>query len=56
MIESTGKDILIEVDGGVDLANAGKLIQTGVDVLVAGNTVFTSADPKETIIKLLESR
>ena len=56
MIESTGKDILIEVDGGVDLANAGKLIQTGVDVLVAGNTVFTSADPKATIIKLLESR
>lgn len=56
MIESTGKSILIEVDGGVDLTNAGKLIQTGVDVLVAGNTVFTSADPKETIVKLLESR
>ena len=56
MIESTGKSILIEVDGGVDLSNAGKLIQTGVDVLVAGNTVFTSTDPKETIVKLLESR
>ena len=55
MIESTGKDILIEVDGGVDLANAGKLIQTGADVLVAGNTVFSSKDPKDTIIKLLTS-
>ena len=56
MIQATGKNILIEVDGGVDLANAGKLIQTGVDVLVAGNTVFSSADPKETIEKLLASR
>jgi ribulose-phosphate 3-epimerase len=55
MIHSTGKIILIEVDGGVDLSNAGKLIQTGVDVLVAGNTVFSSPDPKETISKLLSS-
>ncbi len=53
MIQATGKKIRIEVDGGVDLANAGKLIQTGVDVLVAGNTVFASVDPKETIVKLL---
>jgi len=52
MIESTGKNILIEVDGGVDLTNAGKLIQSGVDVLVAGNTVFSSTDPKDTIFKL----
>lgn len=56
MIHATGKNILIEVDGGVDLTNAGKLIQTGVDVLVAGNTVFSSKDPKETIIQLLASR
>jgi ribulose-phosphate 3-epimerase len=52
MIESTGKNILIEVDGGVDLTNAWKLIQSGVDVLVAGNTVFSSTDPKDTILKL----
>ncbi len=56
MIESTGKNILIEVDGGVDLANAGKLVHAGVDVLVAGNTVFSSPDPKETILKLLASK
>jgi ribulose-phosphate 3-epimerase len=53
MIHATGKNILIEVDGGVDLANAGKLIQTGANVLVTGNTVFSSPDPKETIVKLL---
>lgn len=56
MIKATGKNILIEVDGGVDLANAEKLIQSGVDVLVAGNTVFSSADPKETIEKLLAAK
>lgn len=55
MIQAIGKNVLIEVDGGVDLANAGKLIQSGVDVLVAGNTVFSSPDPKDTIQKLLES-
>ena len=55
MIQATGKNILIEVDGGIDLANAGKLIRTGVDVLVAGNTVFSSANPEETILKLLVS-
>jgi len=53
MIQATGKNILIEVDGGVDLLNAGKLVQAGVDVLVAGNTVFSSSDPQGTIKKLL---
>jgi ribulose-phosphate 3-epimerase len=55
MIGITGKDILIQVDGGVDFSNAGKLLDAGVDVLVAGNTVFSSADPKETISQLLHS-
>jgi ribulose-phosphate 3-epimerase len=55
MIEATGKNILIEVDGGVDLTNAGKLIKTGVNVLVAGNTVFSSANPIDMILKLSKS-
>jgi ribulose-phosphate 3-epimerase len=42
----------VEVDGGVDLQNYKKLIQTGADVLVAGNTVFSSADPVGTIKQL----
>ncbi|MEI6750025.1 MAG: ribulose-phosphate 3-epimerase [Bacteroidota bacterium] len=53
MIQVVGKDIMIEVDGGVDFINAPKLLNTGVDVLVAGNTVFNSADPKAAILKLL---
>lgn len=49
LISSSGSSALIEVDGGVDLNNAGKLIAAGADVLVAGNTVFSSADPAGTI-------
>ena len=49
LIASSGSTALIEVDGGVDLNNAGKLIAAGADVLVAGNTVFSSADPAGTI-------
>ncbi|GAP42673.1 ribulose-phosphate 3-epimerase [Lentimicrobium saccharophilum] len=52
LISSSGSSALIEVDGGVDLNNAGKLIAAGADVLVAGNTVFSSADPAGTISKL----
>ncbi len=55
MIQSTGKSTLIEVDGGVDLINSGKLLLAGVDVLVAGNTVFSSTNPENTIEKLLTS-
>lgn len=40
---------LIEIDGGVNEANAKALLDAGADVLVAGNFVFTSPDPKKTI-------
>lgn len=43
---------LIEVDGGVTVENAQQLVNAGVDVLVAGNTVFKSTDPKATIASL----
>jgi len=45
---------LIEIDGGVTLDNASEIINAGADVLVAGNTVFKSLDPKATI-KALKS-
>lgn len=44
---------LIEVDGGVGLGNARQLINDGVDVLVAGNAIFSANDPAE-IIRLLK--
>ena len=43
---------LIEVDGGVTLENAASIIEAGADVLVAGNTVFASASPVDTIKQL----
>ena len=43
---------LIEIDGGVTLQNAKKLLDHGADVLVAGNTVFNSENPIQTIQQL----
>jgi len=45
MIDEGGYNVLIEVDGGIDTTNAARLIQSGANVLVAGNSVFSSADP-----------
>jgi ribulose-phosphate 3-epimerase len=52
MIDAGGFSVLIEVDGGVDATNASKLVGSGVNVLVAGNSIFGSDDPVETIKKL----
>lgn len=52
MIDERGLKVKIEIDGGVTLDNAAEIIAAGADVLVAGNTVFSSADPKATISKL----
>lgn len=52
MIKNKKGHTLIEIDGGVDLNNYKKLLQAGADVLVAGNTVFASSNPTETIKQL----
>jgi len=52
MIVQSGSSALIEIDGGVTLENAALLHQAGADVLVAGNTVFGSSDPIQTIADL----
>jgi ribulose-phosphate 3-epimerase len=49
MIDAAGVNVHIEIDGGVTLDNAQSIISAGADVLVAGNTVFKSTDPKATI-------
>ena len=54
LIIRKNSNALIEIDGGVTLENASKLIQHGADVLVAGNTVFGSANPSQTIAHLKE--
>ena len=41
--------VLIEVDGGIKLHNAKKVIDAGADVLVAGSAIFGTDDPAQTI-------
>ena len=52
MIDEAGLSVKIEIDGGVTMENAVEIIKAGADVLVAGNTVFRSPDPIDTIHKL----
>lgn len=52
LLKATKSTAKIEIDGGVNLDNAAKLIAAGADVLVAGNFVFTAAKPKEIIQQL----
>lgn len=52
LIYQKNTNTLIEVDGGVDLQNAPLLVKSGVNVLVAGSSIFGSARPVETIDKL----
>ena len=40
MIEASGRDIVIEVDGGVTAETAGRCVEAGADALVAGTAVF----------------
>jgi len=56
LIISKNSNALIEVDGGVDTDNAGKLYEAGVDILVAGTTIFNSPDPKQMIADLKNAR
>jgi ribulose-phosphate 3-epimerase len=54
LINSTKSNALIEIDGGVNQQNAKPLLEAGADVLVAGNFVFSAANPVE-VIKNLKS-
>jgi ribulose-phosphate 3-epimerase len=52
LIIQKNSQCLIEVDGGVNLENGKKLVEAGADVLVAGNFVFNSNNPTQTISDL----
>lgn len=55
LVHETGSGALIEVDGGVGPQNATSLVRAGVNVLVAGSTIFNSPNPAETIAMLKNS-
>src|ERR1700744_3802747 len=48
-------NLLIEVDGGIDEKNAGALFGAGANVLVAGNSVFSSSNPASVISNLKQA-
>lgn len=52
LIEETGSNALIEIDGGVNDKTGPMLIEAGADVLVAGSYVFGAKDPKAVISEL----
>ena len=49
VIDERELGVKIEIDGGVTVENAKLFVDAGADVLVAGNTVFSSPDPRDTI-------
>lgn len=52
LIQETGSQALIEIDGGVTIENASEIIAAGADVLVAGSTVFNATAPIDAIARL----
>ena len=52
LIDDHNSKALIEIDGGVNQDNAKALLDAGANVLVAGNFVFSSPDPKGVIARL----
>ena len=48
-IKQRGLETLLEVDGGVNTANAGEIFAAGADALVAGSAVFKADDPLQVI-------
>lgn len=52
MAEKKNPNLIIQVDGGVDLTNAARLYAAGANALVAGNAVFKASNPEEAIAGL----
>jgi len=52
IIQKSGKDIRLEVDGGINLQNIGKVAKAGADTFVSGSAIFNSKDYKETIASM----
>lgn len=49
LIEAVGKDIHIEVDGGIDMTTAPLVVEAGAEWLVAGSAIFGAASPAEAV-------
>lgn len=52
LIDKSGRDIRLEVDGGVSIDNIGEIAQAGADMFVAGSAIFGSEDYQATIQRM----
>ena len=52
MIDKTGKDIRLEIDGGVKADNIGQIAAAGADAFVAGSAIFNAPNYQEVIDKM----
>lgn len=55
MIDASGRDVRLEIDGGVTVDNIGGLAEAGVDTFVSGSAIFGTDDYAETIAKMRKS-
>ena len=46
LLDRRGSAAPIEVDGGIDLSNAARVVEAGATILVAGNSIFGTGDPE----------
>ena len=54
-IDASGRDIRLEIDGGVTVDNIGSIATAGVDTFVSGSAIFGTDDYAETIAKMRKS-
>ena len=55
LIDASGRDVRLEIDGGVTVDNIGSLAEAGVDTFVSGSAIFGTDDYAETIAKMRQS-
>jgi len=55
MIRETGREILLEVDGGIKENNAHLAIDAGADVLVIGTGLFRAEDPARVVASVMKA-
>jgi len=55
-IDRSGKNILLQVDGGIDETNIGAVSMAGADVFVAGTSAFRYCDEIKVALKNLKSK
>jgi ribulose-phosphate 3-epimerase len=53
MIDASGYNVRVEIDGGIDTQNIGSIVAAGAEMIVAGSAVFGKDDPAEAVRSLI---